>query len=71
MQLLLKGEGRENATLHSFRHTYATSLRDLGLRLEDARSLLTHTSTATTKIYTHPNLALAASYVNRLPQYAQ
>ena len=69
MQSLLSEAGKEKATLHSFRHTFNTTLRDLGLGMEDRKSLLAHTSTATTRIYTHPNIELAAEYVNRMPLY--
>ncbi len=69
MQALLEAEGRPKATLHSFRHTFSSTLRDLGLSMEDRKVLLAHTSSSTTRVYTHPNFDLAAQFVNRLPDY--
>ena len=63
MQELLKIGGRPKATLHSFRHTFNNTLRDLGLPIEDRQILLAHASSATTKIYTHPNFKLALDYI--------
>ena len=71
MQTLLKANGRPKATLHSFRVTFNNTLRDLGLSIEDRQILLTHTSSETTKIYTHPNFDLASEFVNRLPDYTK
>ena len=39
--------------------------------IEDRSKLLAHASSATTKIYTHPNFDLAMQYVNRLPQFGE
>lgn len=69
MQAILKAAKCEHATLHSFRHTFNNTLRDLGLSIEDRQILLTHSSSQTTKIYTHPNFKLAAEFVNRIPKY--
>jgi len=69
MQALLKAESRPKATLHSFRTTFNNSLRDLGLKMEDRQALLTHSSSETTKIYTHPNFDLALEYVNQIKPY--
>ena len=69
MQLILALNGREKATLHSFRHTFNNSLRDLGLKIEDRQVLLAHASSSTNKIYTHPNFDLASQYVNKVPMY--
>ena len=71
MQSLLKSSGRSKATLHSFRHTFNTALRDLGLQIEDRQILLAHASSETNKIYTHPNFDLASQYVNRVPMFKQ
>ncbi len=60
MQVLLEAGGRPKATLHSFRATFNNTLRDLGLSIEDRQILLSHSSSETTKIYTHPNFDLAA-----------
>lgn len=69
LQYLLRLYGRPKATLHSFRVTFNNTLRDLGLSIEDRRILLAHSSTETTKIYTHPNIQLAREYINKLPKY--
>ena len=67
MQGLLEAADRLKATLHSFRHTFNNTLRDLGLAIEDRQVLLAHASTSTTKLYTHPNFSLALDFVNRIP----
>ena len=69
MQSLLKAHNRPHADLHSFRHTFNQSLLELGMEIEDRQKLLAHASTATTKIYTHPNFELAMQYVNQVPKY--
>jgi len=69
MQLLLEANNRPKATLHSFRVTYNNTLRDLGLSIEDRQILLAHSSSETTKIYTHPNFNLAQEFVNKIPVY--
>ena len=69
MQSLLIANGRESATLHSFRHTFNQTLFDLGLDISDRQKLLAHASSDTTKVYTHPNFDLASQYVNRIPLY--
>ncbi|MEE8186793.1 MAG: site-specific integrase [Nitrososphaerales archaeon] len=71
MQALLKAQGRPRATLHSFRVTFNNTLRDMGLSIEDRQILLAHTSSETTKIYTHPNFDLASQFVNRIPDYSR
>ena len=62
---------RPKATLHSFRATFNNTLRDLGLQIEDRQVLLAHSSSETTKIYTHPNFELASKFVNRIPGYSE
>ncbi|MDP7059795.1 MAG: tyrosine-type recombinase/integrase [Candidatus Marinimicrobia bacterium] len=62
---------RPKATLHSFRVTFNNQLRDMGLSIEDRQALLAHSSSETTKIYTHPNFDLALKFVNRLPDFAK
>jgi len=69
MQTLLEVGGRPKATLHSFRHTFNNTLRDLGLGIEDRQILLAHASSQTTKVYTHPNFNYALDFVNRMPLY--
>ena len=66
MQQLLADASRPKATLHSFRHTFNTKLRDLGLGIADRQVLLGHATSSVTKIYTHPNLTKAQEYVNLL-----
>jgi len=39
----------------------------LGLSIEDRQILMAHSSSETTKVYTHPNFELAAEFINRLP----
>ncbi len=39
------------------------------MKIEDRQKLLGHPFTTTTKIYTHPNFALAMQYVNQVPKY--
>ena len=69
MQVLLKTGDRKKATLHSFRVTYNNNLRNLGCSIQDRQKLLAHSSSETTKIYTHPNFELAQSYIDQLPDY--
>jgi len=69
MQRILEIHGKPKATLHSFRHTFNTKLRDGGLTDNDRSSLLAHSSTATTKIYTHPNTELAREHIELLPTF--
>ena len=71
MQALLEAANRPKATLHSFRVTFNNQLRDMGLSIEDRQALLAHSSSETTKIYTHPNFDLALQFVNRLPDFAK
>ena len=69
LQKILKNNNREKATLHSFRVTFNCILRNNGLKIEDRQKLLAHSSSETTKIYTHPNLELAREHVNKIPCY--
>ena len=69
MQALLKAEGRPKATLHSFRTTFNNTLRDLGLDMDDRRQLMSHSSSETTKIYTHPNFDQAREWIDRMPRF--
>lgn len=68
LQDILKSANRPHATLHSFRVTFNNTLRDLGLSIEDRQILLAHSSSETTKIYTHPNFDLASKFVNKIPK---
>ena len=69
MQMILELNGQPKATLHSFRTTFNNTLRDLGLELADRQILLAHASSDSTKVYTHPNLQVAQSWVNKLPVF--
>ena len=69
LQSILSVAELPKATLHSFRVTYNNMLRDQGLSIEDRQILLAHTSSETTKIYTHPNIELAAKHLNKMPNY--
>ena len=69
MQALLGAKGRPKATLHSFRTTFNNTLRDLGLRMDDRQSLMAHSSSETTKIYTHPNFDLARTWIDKMPRF--
>jgi len=71
LQSILRLNNRPKATLHSFRVTYNNSLRDLGLSIEDRQILLAHSSSETTKIYTHPNPELAREFINKIPTYGR
>ena len=67
--MILELNGQPKATLHSFRTTFNNTLRDLGLELADRQILLAHASSDSTKVYTHPNLQVAQSWVNKLPVF--
>lgn len=71
LQRILKENGREKATLHSFRHAFNNTLRDMGLSIEDRQVLLAHAASETTKIYTHGNFELARKWVNKMPVLAK
>ena len=47
------GVFRENLTIHSMRHTYASNLRKKGVDLKVIKTLLGHSSLATTDRYLH------------------
>ena len=66
---MLKLNNRQKATLHSFRHTFNHELAKLGLSIGDRQILLTHASSETTKLYTHPNFELASKYINMIPKF--
>ena len=40
-----------------------------GLEMEDRKALLAHSSSETTKIYTHPNLEVAKKWVDKMPVF--
>jgi len=71
MQKILSVAERPKATLHSFRHVFNNLLLAQGLSIQDRQTLLAHSSSDTTKIYTHPNAEVAANYINQLPNYLE
>ena len=70
LQKILKDANLPKATLHSFRVTFNNLLFAENLSIEDRRSLMAHSSSRTTSVYTHPNLDLARQYINKLPTYS-
>ncbi len=66
LQAILKRNGLQHGSLHSFRHGFNQRLFELGLQLGDRQVLLGHSAGGTTRIYTHPNEDLARDYLNRL-----
>ena len=69
-QMILKEADRPKATLHNFRVTFNNLLLAEKLPIEDRQSLMAHSSSKTTTVYTHPNLELARDYINKLPNYS-
>lgn len=55
-----------NATLHKFRHTYATRLLETGCDLKTLQYLMGHSDLKTTEQYLNPNDDLRRKAVNRL-----
>ena len=70
LQTILKDANLPKATLHSFRVTFNNLLLAENLAIEDRKSLMAHSSSNTTSVYTHPNLELAREYINKLPTYS-
>ena len=58
--------GVPDATLHKFRHTYATRLLENGADIVTVQRLLGHSDLDTTKRYLNPDVDLKRSAVNRL-----
>jgi integrase/recombinase XerD len=58
--------GVKDATLHKFRHTYATRLLESGADIVTVQKLLGHSDIDTTRQYLNPDEALKREAVNRL-----
>lgn len=59
-------QGVKHATLHKFRHTYATRLLEDGCDIVTVQQLLGHSDLDTTRKYLSPDEELARKAVNRL-----
>jgi integrase len=68
LQKILRENNRPHATLHSFRHTFNHLLSLSGVSMSDRQILLAHSSTNTTKIYSHPDQNLQKTIINSLSQ---
>jgi integrase/recombinase XerD len=58
--------GVKDATLHKFRHTYATRLLESGADIVTVQKLLGHSDIDTTRQYLNPDEQLKREAVNRL-----
>jgi len=58
--------GVKDATLHKFRHTYATRLLESGSDIVTVQKLLGHSDIDTTRQYLNPDEDLKRQAVNRL-----
>lgn len=53
----VKGEARDGVSAHALRHTFASSLLDEGVDIEDVRLALGHSTLTSTAVYTKRNRA--------------
>jgi integrase/recombinase XerD len=57
---------KKNVSAHTFRHSYATHMLEMGIDLRYIQTLLGHKSTKTTEIYTHVSMAKMLQLKNPL-----
>lgn len=70
LQKLLAKHGLEKATLHSFRHTFATDLHAKDIPLTEGKILTGHRKMESIERYTHSIHQKALDYVNRLKGFS-
>jgi len=66
LKTIAKNAGVENATLHKFRHTYATRLLESGCDIVTVQRLMGHSDLDTTRQYLDPDEKLKRTAVGRL-----
>ncbi len=66
LKVVAKNAGVANATLHKFRHTYATRLLESGCDIVTVQRLMGHSDLDTTRQYLDPDEKLKRSAVSRL-----
>ena len=66
LKVIAKHAGVEEATLHKFRHTYATRLLESGADIVTVQHLLGHSDIETTRAYLSPDEGLKRKAANQL-----
>ena len=66
LKKLAEAAGVADATLHKFRHTYATRLLESGCDIVTVQKLMGHSDIETTRQYLNPDEDLKRQAVNRL-----
>lgn len=66
LKVVAKNAGVEHATLHKFRHTYATRLLESGCDIVTVQRLMGHSDLDTTRQYLDPDEKLKRTAVSRL-----
>ncbi len=66
LKTIAQKAGVKDATLHKFRHTYATRLLESGADIVTVQKLLGHSDIDTTRQYLNPDEDLKRQAVNRL-----